>query len=405
MFGCPVDAFKDKKEFEQFKGNNHKHLDMKEDFPMGISRLLQHSTLLSRGCKMPTCSSFTYDSWEAIRKAQREHFLNGLPPREVNCEDGDRIQRVIPLGGEEVRQFFEAQVKPLILDESKRSEAYKWIIRLGANAHEAQVFVKLTNEADIWDFVSALMARSGIIKFQPWIARDVAQFIRQIDLPLNSGYDAIHVRRGDKLETEARKEVVAYWHSQGYDRVQQFPTNYIPFRHYLRLWDSTDCENYWNGFQTQAASRLVYVATDDPMTVKEEISKLPKGSDGTTIVAGCKKVKFIFAPVSEDTAFHINEGGGKTDCYVRYKRNIRAIADLMILTKSDTFVGEFVSNWGRIIRLNRMILNDSPLVGEKKEITGTWLKKSSFEEDAEPPAFIRDFRVAFGELISPPPGW
>lgn len=291
QFGCPVDAFKDKKEFEQFKGNNHKHLDMKEDFPMGISRLLQHSTLLSRGCEMPTCSSFTYDSWEAIRKAQREHFLNGLPPREVNCEGGDRIQRVIPLGGEEVRQFFEAQVKPLILDESKRSEAYKWIIRLGANAHEAQVFIKLTKEADIWDFVSALMARSGIIKFQPWIARDVAQFIRQIDLPLNSGYDAIHVRRGDKLETEARKEVVAYWHSQGYDRVQvsasccfrrsvfidatacivslpltyqnrlfsgqQFPTNYIPFRHYLRLWDSTDCENYWNGFQTQAASRLV----------------------------------------------------------------------------------------------------------------------------------------------------
>mmetsp|Transcript_17 Transcript_17/g.53 ORF Transcript_17/g.53 Transcript_17/m.53 type:complete len:593 (-) Transcript_17:2396-4174(-) len=405
MFGCPVDAFKDKKEFDQFTGNNHKHLEMKEDFPMGMSRLLQHSTLLSRGCAMPACSSFTYDSWEAIRKAQREHFLNGLPPREVNCEDGDRTQRVIPLGGEEVRQFFEAQVKPMILDETKRSEAYRWIIRLGANAHEAQVFIKLTKEADIWDFVSALMARSGIIKFQPWIARDVAQFIRQTDLPLNSGYDAIHVRRGDKLETESRQEVVAYWHSQGYDRVGQFPTNYIPFRHYLRLWDSTDCDSYWNGFQTQATTRLVYVATDDPTTVKEEIAKLPKGSDGTTIVAGCKKVKFIFAPVSEDSAFHINEGGGKVDCYVRYKRNIRAIADLMVLTKSDTFVGEFVSNWGRIIRLNRLVLNDSPLVGERKESSGKWLKKRSFDEDIEPPAFIRDFRVAFGDLISPPPGW
>jgi hypothetical protein len=193
---------------------------MKEDFPMGLSRLLQHSTLLSRGCNMPTCSSFTYDSWEAIRKAQREHFLNGLPPREVTCQDGDHTQRIIPLGGEEVRQFFEAQVKPMILDERRRTEAFQWIIRLGANAHEAQVFIKLTKEADIWDFVSALMARSGIIKFQPWIARDVAQFIRQIDLPLNSGYDAIHVRRGDKLETESRQEVVAYWHSQGYDRVE-----------------------------------------------------------------------------------------------------------------------------------------------------------------------------------------
>lgn len=188
---------------------------------MGMSRLLKHSTLLSRGCKMPTCNGFTYDSWEALRKAQKEHFLNGLPPREVSCEDGDRTQRIIPLGGEEVRQFFEAQVMPVILDETKKSEKYKWIIRLGANAHEAQVFLKLTKEADIWDFVSALMARSGILTFQPWIARDVAQYIRQkIDLPLNSGYDAIHVRRGDKLETESRQEVVAYWHSQGYDRVE-----------------------------------------------------------------------------------------------------------------------------------------------------------------------------------------
>ncbi|KAK1748871.1 hypothetical protein QTG54_000810 [Skeletonema marinoi] len=197
-----------------------------------------------------------------------------------------------------------------------------------------------------------------------------------------------------------------YWHSQGYDRVgvsaycslsfrlaiylhadlvfclylthlsksrldQQFPTNYIPFRHYLRLWDSTDCDSYWNGFQTQATTRLV----------ERRNCELPKGSDGTTIVAGCKKVKFIFAPVSEDSAFHINEGGGKVDCYVRYKRNIRAIADLMVLTKSDTFVGEFVSNWGRIIRLNRLVLNDSPLVGERKESSGKWLKKRSFNED------------------------
>lgn len=147
------------------------------------------------------------------------------------------------------------------------------------------------------------------------------------------------------------------------------------------------------------------MATDDPMVVKEEIAKLPKGSDGTTVVAGCKRVKFIFAPVSEDSAFHINEGGGKTDCYVRYKRNIRAIADLMVLTKSDTFVGEFVSNWGRIIRLHRLILNDSPLVGEIKESSSNWLKKKPVEDDLEPPAFIRDIRVAFGDLISPPPGW
>ena len=31
--------------------------------------------------------------------------------------------------------------------------------------------------------------------------------------------------------------------------------------------------------------------------------------------------------------------------------------------------------------------------------------KESDDEDPEPPAYIRDIRVAFGDLVSPPPGW
>lgn len=75
----------------------------------------------------------------------------------------------------------------------------------------------------------------------------------------------------------------------------------------------------------------------------------------------------------------------------------------MLLTKADTFTGEFTSNWGRIIRLNRLILNDSPRVGEINQSSNNWLKKSA--EDPEPPAYIRDIRVAFGDLVTPPPGW
>ena len=53
------------------------------------------------------------------------------------------------------------------------------------------------------------------------------EFIRASKLPLDAPHDAIHVRRGDKLATEARDEVVNYWHSQGYERQVDFPLNYI----------------------------------------------------------------------------------------------------------------------------------------------------------------------------------
>jgi hypothetical protein len=40
-----------------------------------------------------------------------------------------------------------------------------------------------------------------------------------------------------------------------------------------------------------------------------------------------------------------------------YKRNIAAIADLVILTRADKFVGDFNSNWGRFIKITRSFLN------------------------------------------------
>lgn len=59
-----------------------------------------------------------------------------------------------------------------------------------------------------------------------------------------------------------------------------------PFSHYLRLWE-TDCQNMWSGrLKDITAVRTIYLATDDPITVKKEISKLPRGQGGTTIVGG-----------------------------------------------------------------------------------------------------------------------
>ena len=53
-----------------------------------------------------------------------------------------------------------------------------WAIQLGATPYQANIFAyQLTNKSDIWDYVSALLGRSGLVTFQPWIARDVHEFI------------------------------------------------------------------------------------------------------------------------------------------------------------------------------------------------------------------------------------
>mmetsp|Transcript_2463 Transcript_2463/g.6125 ORF Transcript_2463/g.6125 Transcript_2463/m.6125 type:complete len:103 (+) Transcript_2463:55-363(+) len=94
-----------------------------------------------------------------------------------------------------------------------------------------------------------------------------------------------------------------------------------------------------------------------------------------------------------------------------YTRNIHSIADLMILTKSNTFVGEFNSNWGRIVRIFRTQLNDMYVMPDKsfswRDIVGLtkYTKKEELTK-AEPPALVHDIRIAFAEdKPIPPPGW
>jgi hypothetical protein len=89
----------------------------------------------------------------------------------------------------------------------------------------------------------------------------------------------------------------------------------------------------------------VYVATDDPVVVKEEIANLPNRIDDRTVLWNdCHELSFYFNPTDE-SAFHLN-GDGETGfsdgtedtCFNRYHRNIASIADMVILAKSRTFV-------------------------------------------------------------------
>jgi hypothetical protein len=93
-----------------------------------------------------------------------------------------------------------------------------------------------------------------------------------------------------------------------------------------------------------------------------------------------------------------------------YKRNIHSIADMMVLTKSNTFVGEFTSNWGRIIRIFRTQLNDMYVIPDKSftwaELFGMKINSKETERNTEPPVLVHDIRLAFAEdKAVPPPGW
>ncbi|KAL7463178.1 hypothetical protein ACHAXS_003557 [Conticribra weissflogii] len=364
------------------------------------------------------------------KKGRRDNDNNNNPSDDDN---GDKTN-VLVLGGEQLRKYFLRQYQPRMLAAHDPKHplhipglAYNWAMRLGAHHHEAETFASLRDERDIWDYVSALLARSGIMTFQPWIVRDVMEFIKSSELPLDGRYDAMHVRRGDKLEMEAVEEVKEYWLRRGYREGDHFPTNYIPLEEYLKRLDDEFNADGMSGRRSASASvvgngvakchgnsnnnehdsdpetKLVYIATDDAPTIQSEISKLPKGrNDAYIINGGCQHVKFIFNPAaSETTQFHLNDGGAIGDCFERYTRNIQAIADMMIVVRSETFVGEFNSNWGRFVRVFRMFFNDGlNFAGEEGSRNGIGAGGGMRTD-----VVVKDFRVAFGPLEPDPPGW
>eukprot|EP00581_Thalassiosira_minuscula_P012210 CAMPEP_0183715970 /NCGR_PEP_ID=MMETSP0737-20130205/10017_1 /TAXON_ID=385413 /ORGANISM="Thalassiosira miniscula, Strain CCMP1093" /LENGTH=566 /DNA_ID=CAMNT_0025945157 /DNA_START=75 /DNA_END=1775 /DNA_ORIENTATION=+ len=396
QFGCPPEAW----ETQVIRtGAEPKKVGWNKDFPSGLSRLLKHPAWLSRQCAVP-CPEYTYEDWDEL------HLMNNYTevpvPKEITCptsEEGGKTQNVLVLSGQQVRDYFISYYKDKMLYRVQPPSlpAAEWALRLGAAPHEARVFGGLTERHEIWDYISGIMIRSGIMRWQPWIARDAEAYIHQIEgLPLDEPYDAIHVRRGDKLESDARRFVIRHWQLQGlYDEeTGEMPMNYIPFSFYLKQFDDEEYEEA--ACTGDEPVRLVYVATDDPMTVQGEIDEFPKDSEGNSIIntmQSCrKKIRFIFGTSPSDqtalVGYHLDEGPSKGDCEERYRRNIAGIADLMILAKADIFIGEFNSNWGRLVRTFRLKVNDST-----KILHGAR------------PVLKKEMRVAWGNQQPGPPGW
>jgi hypothetical protein len=137
-----------------------------------------------------------------------------------------------------------------------------------------------------------------------------------------------------------------FWQERGYNSSSQ-PTNYFPFSHYLSKLDAS-------------SPRDVYVATDDPETVRREITALKPN-----------RFRFHFYPDSASTTGHLLD---ESDCSRRYERTIGAMTDLLLLIRSTIAIAEYTSNWGILVRFHRTFLADGH-VGS---------------------ASVRDMRIAFG---------
>lgn len=208
--------------------------------------------------------------------------------------------------------------------------------------------------------------------------------------PHGSGYDAMHIRRGDRIyQPQYMKVTEEYWVRRGYPSVDPnndggmssekrmkrisalYPTNYVPFSEYCRRYNSlskcrksdsieiaadnasSDGASPFNNTSAsnQRTKRLVYVATDDVRTIRSEIRNLTS-SKGVEYRIHCDEwVEFAFNPRS-GYAKHIHrskqvddQSGTEKETargeeHGRYMRTIYGLTDLHILSQRVEYILE-----------------------------------------------------------------
>lgn len=329
------------------RGSPPKKVGWKKDgFPAGLGRSVKHPAWLSRGCGVPCRDAYGYDDWERFGRA----------PLEIACHDeGGREARVVAMGGRQVRDYFECHYKDRMLDRSLESaipggdspvrRSYDWALRLGAAPREARFFAGIRENRAMWDYVGAFLARSGMLRFHPWIARDVEEYVQKSGLPLDEAYDAVHVRRGDASEDAAGgssadprlDEGEDGWGipgpiSETFGRASRTleDERAVPFVEYLRAFNRTECDG-------DEPPRVAYAADDDPAAVRREIDRLPRDSEGYYALpypegspeGDChRRYRFVLGPSlpspSDDTDPNAERGDPKRreDCDARYARTV-----------------------------------------------------------------------------------
>lgn len=318
------------------------------NLPLGLNRLVKIPEWLSGGCSFSDCvEQHDYEYW---------YNLAGNVGREGNAttckaRDGRHVS-ILPLTSDGIRYFAMNEFPLKSPDRHERNDSFyvDFYSRLDATPDEIESIITTKGPLSwynkyLWNDIIALLNRRNMITFQPWIERDVRARMEQVDLP--DHYIAVHVRRGDKLRTESKKFVKEYWKTRGYNETTQ-PNNYIPFSFYMEQ------------VKDVVAIKTVYVATDDPATVKQEIANLTNVKGRT----------FIMNPDTASSTGHVKQGH---DCEERYLKTVAAVTDLEILSKADVFVGEYSSNWGRFVRtLRTTFVNGTGNPRDVRAAFGNW---------------------------------
>jgi len=321
--------------------------------PFGLSRLLKTPEWLGGGCHIPCIDSYDYDYWDRASGSRGENS--------TICTNGDgRNVSVLPLDADGIRGFAMDEFYMKRSVKANTTTYSDFYARLGATPSEIEWLStrgSITwHKKELWDQLVSLLNRKGMMIFQPWMRRDARTKVKQANLPEH--YIAVHVRRGDKLKLESKDFVQEWWKERGYNATTQ-PKNYIPFSFYMEQLEKDP---------PILDLKTIYVATDDPAVVKEEIGNL----------TNARGYSFVMNPDDTSSTGHLQTG---QDCQERYRKTVVAIADIIILSEADIFVGEFSSNWGRLIR--------------------TW--RTSLKNNTIGTGSPRDIRQTFGNWQ--PPGW
>ncbi|GAX27483.1 hypothetical protein FisN_23Hh051 [Fistulifera solaris] len=301
-----------------------------EHLSTGLSQILDVPSSRSHACASALCP-FNHSEWTRLLSSSTNDFVN------LTCDDVS----VMVSGGRRLRR----QYLQRLHETSQQMNYTQWVSSIGGvTSTQIDWFQQIQEhqqDDDPWLGVAALLAPR--IQWQPFLQPLIAHHLQTFNLP--QSYTALHIRRGDKLKREAAAMVRNYWASRGETDPRNHP-NYIPLEAYVaQLHPGQD-------------PSLVYIATDDPVTIRDEIEQLT-ATPWTFHLLANQRLQ----------SGHMNT---EPDCHARYNMTIDAIVDLEVMIRSQVFVGELNSNWGRFIHTKRTEFNSTKPI-------------------------LRDFRIAAGD--------
>lgn len=413
-FGCPIKINGDGEYCGQL-------------YPTGLSRIIKVPEWLSRGCDVPCIDTHSYENWIEIaeRTTSKTNFTwtictnNGDDRHGQSKHDNNELNdvAVLPIGKWHLRDYWFYRMRRKLFNgyhsnsnsngNNRQDTPWEeWVTdfstRMGASQSEIDNFFRKSNftikDDSPIDYLGALITKAKVLQFQPWVVEDVITTLEAVDLFSSDssdsssslelfdtaaqsndavGYDAMHIRRGDRVGTNVNTiEVERYWVERGYPPIKQnitmnniernkglmeaasYPTSYIPFAQYWHRYKSSGCSSNpsslsSNNNQSQQIDirRPVYIATDDLETVRAEIANLTNSSpEGAEYWIHCsQQIEFVFNPRGERYARHIHVSNQATaiddqsnnttteilydEGYEQYLRMVSAVTDLHILSR------------------------------------------------------------------------